>query len=162
MASIIRETCFDDNGKPIPAVYNRIQQAIDDAGIRCTAKWKSGKNKGEVCGKRMRFIPTCFSVRCESSRHGAHYAYDEPFSKIVFRVINEIEQEQFEEEDKKRKDAFIRQRSLQEAKLLDITIPDDFCGIPRPDGRAPDGQTWSFLKGEWINTHPKKKHVRVQ
>ena len=76
-------------------------------------------------------------------------AYEKPYAKIVFGVINAIEKEEFQREEQEHKERMVKEdkrKANKEAELLGL---EDYDAHARPNGPAPDGKTWSFALGKW-------------
>ena len=91
-------------------------------------------------------------------------AYDEPFGEIVFGVINQIIFEwetrplpttaELEENERQRQREVASRMAREEARALGLV---EFTAHVRPDGRAPDGKTWSYTRGEWVREDFRKQ-----
>lgn len=151
MATPIREHCLDENDKPNKCAA-RVQKALDDAG-GCAVLLASGPKKGARCGEKLVFLPANVEVVCESKlKDHREWAYEDRYSEIIFGVINtdtpdaeEVAEAKEADDVRAKKDAV--ERAGKEAEVLGIEAGG---GHPRPEGKAPEGETWSYFYGEWV------------
>ena len=123
MATPIREACLDENDRPT-ANAARVETALNGKGChRCHAKVKFDA------------LTTTLHSRP---------AYDKLYAKCVFKVIGDIEREDTQQQEQAR---YAQRKAKEEAALLDTDGPT--TTHPRPEGRAPEGKTWSFALGCW-------------
>ena len=167
MATPIRECLLDSDNKPIFARVARVNAAIRDAfPDGCPVVIKHGKRKGQHCGHPIR-CNAWGNVQCRVHTH-ATAAYAEPYSKVVFEVINDIEQNgdeftarlqqqdearraEHEAQREKRKREMTVRFARREAEQRGVEFHTDAVK-PRPDGKAPVGRTWSYLDGKWVDS----------
>ena len=161
MATPIREACLNWFDKP-NKVAEKIQEALSKTG--CPIVLKSGTRKGEACGGKIRFDAMNVVCDCSKVRSHSREAYNEPFVKIIWDTINSIPEDEMEkmlEDDKKAydeknpsdtKDSYspaeeLKAHSMRMAKQQGAEN-DEFH--MRPEGKAPEGLTWSYRFGKWI------------
>ena len=144
MATPIRENCLDENDRPNENAA-RVQAALDIKGCMCINR------PGGRCKSRVVFDAVSGLITCTATPKHTHEAQDPPFGKIVFDVINVIERERMAVEDanmKQERQRFAERKAAEEALALGLT---DYTVHARPDGPAPDGNTWSYSQGSWVS-----------
>ena len=142
MATPIRENCLDANDQPNEN-SRRVQAALDVKGCMCINR------PGGRCKAPIVFDATIPSITCTTNPKHGRAAYDKPYAKIVFDVINAIEEEEFQQEEQERKKRRAKEDTRMANKEAEILGLEDYETHARPDGPAPDGQTWSFALGKW-------------
>jgi hypothetical protein len=136
MATPIREACLDEHDEP-----NSTARAVQQALSVCPRKVK-----GKRCGGHVVFDPMKAWCVCDKCPGGA--AYDGPFGKIVFKVINALD---VQEADAQRKVAAVehaKRKAAEEARLVGAEVGEYHV---RPDGPAPEGMTWSYSQGKFVD-----------
>eukprot|EP01046_Picozoa_sp_COSAG06_P053207 COSAG06_NODE_9142_length_1975_cov_3.842217_3_plen_220_part_00 len=144
MATPIRENCLDENDRPNENAA-RVQAALDIKGCMCINR------PGGRCKSRVVFDAVSGLITCTATPKHTREAQDPPFGKIVFDVINAIERERMAVEDanmKQERQRFAERKAAEEALALGLT---DYTVHARPDGPAPDGNTWSYSQGRWVS-----------
>ena len=155
MATPIREWCLDENDQPNENAA-RVQAALDLKGCMCSG----GQCKAPVIFDAMSVTVTCTA---NPEEHTCE-AYDEPFGEIVLGVIDQIIFEsdtrplpttaELEENERQRQREVASRMAREEARALGLV---EFTAHVRPDGRAPDGKTWSYTRGEWVREDFRKQ-----
>jgi len=163
MSTFIKEECLDFNNQPNDNA-KLVQAEFDKCG--CPYIFNSGKKKGQQCGGHLRFKPAHVRCFCHNNKEHNDWAYNEPFNSTVFGVLNAACKEREKEEQVKRIEANIKDahcKAMWEA-VHQGKISKDFVasliemgnlmeiGHVRPDGKAPENQTWSYLDGAWEST----------
>jgi hypothetical protein len=140
MATPIREACLDEHNEPNSTAH-AVQQALAGGCPR--------KVQGKRCGGRVVFDPMNAWCVCERCPGGA--AYDPPFGKIVFKVIDAAQEEEAAQETAQRKVVAVehaKRKAAEEARLVGAEVGEYHM---RPDGRAPEGMTWSYSQGKFVD-----------
>jgi len=153
MATIYRENCLDADNKP-----NDLSAKIAihfRNNIKCPHTFKSDKNKGKTCNKNVFLCRYTGDYSCSNGRHFKKECYDEPYCKIIFKMIEEEQNKEKEAyEDEYYVDEYyvnFNMRMLkQELKKLDLEYDESIKPQARPNCSAPTGKTWSYYKGEWV------------
>jgi len=162
MATPIREWCLGENDQPNENAA-RVQAALDLKGCMCSNR-SGGQCKAPVFFDAVSVTVTCIA---NPEEHTCE-AYDDTYGEIVFGVINQIEEEwetrppptpaeQAEHEENRRREV-ASPMARDEARALGLL---DFTAHVRPDGRAPDGKTWSYTRGEWVREDFRKQQQVV-
>ena len=142
MATPIRENCLDANDQPNENAA-RVQAALDVKGCMCINR------PGGRCAAPIVFDATIPCITCTKNPKHSRAAYEKPYEKIVFDVINAIEEEEFQQEEEQRKEKRVqlaKRKADEEAGILGL---EHYEAHARPDGSAPEGKTWSFALGDW-------------
>lgn len=158
---------------------NTMAKHVQDeiAKMTCPIVTKSGVNKGKVCGKRFTFDAEEGFCICPTRQH-TREAYEQPYGNIIFDIINAVpdeKQQEFykidggicvcaasEEEERQKKIPLLKKRSQEMANTeCEVLGLDTGVFHMRPDGAAPDGKTWSFRLGEWIEPEQLKKRAKI-
>ena len=142
MATPIRENCLDANDQPNENSH-RVQAALDVKGCLCINR------PGGRCKASIVFDADSCSITCTTNPKHGRAAYDKPYAKIVFGVINAIEEEEFQQEEQERKKRMAKEDKRMADEEAIILGLEDYEAHARPDGPAPDGKTWSFALGKW-------------
>ena len=165
MATPIREATlnyFDEPNK----VAEKIQEVFSKTG--CPVLIKSGARKGEPCAGRLVFDAKNIMCHCYKVRGHSNEAYCEPFGKIIWDTINSIPEEEMEKilaDEKKEYDEKNQTNQnentyspAQELKAHAMRMAkqqgaenDEFH--MRPEGKSPEGMTWSYRFGKWIDSN---------
>ena len=146
MATTIHEACLDENGVPNETA-TRIQAALDVKGCLCINR------PGGRCKAKVTFDATKGWIACSVKGSHGREAWDKPFGKVVFKVIHDI----WAEDDRVRT-AAVKRETRERAERKAAEEAEAFGTGPsavhdRPDGCAPDGTTWSYSRGEWVDEH---------
>ena len=170
MASIIRESCLIQVGDD-EWIINKLGKSILEQ-VNKSGGCKFGRKK---CGKKVEWkglIENGGDPSFKCTKNHSIAAYEEEYSEIVFEIIEKCEEDE-EEEDKeyrieKDKEIMIKksnkskEMAIKECLKLQIECTGE--GHDRPDGCAPEGRTWSYYFGEWIDDVKDgliKKHQEV-
>eukprot|EP01046_Picozoa_sp_COSAG06_P052344 COSAG06_NODE_8766_length_2076_cov_1.308042_2_plen_170_part_00 len=152
MATPIRENCLDENDRPNENAA-RVQAALDRKGCMCMNR------PGGRCKAGVVFDAVSGLITCTVNPKHVRAAHDKPFNKIVFGVINAVEREiaaaadaQIEQE----RHRSAERKATEEATALGLV---EYTVHARPDGPAPDGKTWSFTRGDWVDEEAVKRPV---
>lgn len=150
MATPIRENCLDEHDRP-NGTATRVQAALDLKGCMCINR------PGGRCKASVVFDAVSGLITCTANPKHVRAAHDKPFDKIVFGVINAVEREiaaaadaQIEQE----RHRSTERKAAEEAAALGLL---EYTVHARPDGPAPDGKTWSFTRGDWVNEDTVKR-----
>ena len=142
MATPIREVCLGADDQPNEN-SDRVQAALDKKGCMCVNR------PGGRCKAPVVFDATQPFITCAANPKHGRAAYDKPYDKIVFGVINAIEEEEFQQEEQQRKARMAEEDTRMANKEADVLGLEEYEVHARPDGPAPDGKTWSFALGDW-------------
>jgi hypothetical protein len=167
MSTPLREATLNAWNEP-NEVAKRVQNAFRDNG--CPVLIKSGARKGQQCGGRVLFEAPEGWCHCMKVRGHGDEAYSDPFGKFIWDVINAIPEEDMkamreteaeghderaavEAEKQRLASAAVSEKrsksaAAKEAIILGLEVGDFHH---RPEGRAPDGMTWSYRLGEWVD-----------
>ena len=141
MATRILENCLDANDQPNEK-SSLVQAALDVKGCMCINR------PGGRCKAPIVFDATIPSITCTTNPKHGRAAYDKPYAKIVFGVINAIEEEEFQQEEQERKKRMAKEDKRMADEEAIILGLEDYEAHARPNGPAPDGKTWSFALGD--------------
>ena len=130
MATPIREACLTA-GDQLNENSGRVQAALDKKGCMCVNR------PGGRCKAPVVFDATEPYITCTANPRHGRAAYDKPYDKIVFGVIDAIQEEEFQQDTRE---------ANREATVLGLA---EYGVYTRPRGPAPDGKTWSFALGNW-------------
>jgi hypothetical protein len=144
MATPIREACLDEEGQPNETAA-LVQAALDAKGCLCVNR------PGGRCKAPIHYNAPAGYIVCSANRRHAREPCSPPYAKVVFGVLNTILAE--EEEQRVAKERLetrerAKRKAAEEVEILG-TEPDNVCD--RPDGPAPEGKTWSYSRGEWLD-----------
>ncbi len=154
MSTIIREYTLDIvDDKDVPNKNAAIVQGdLDEAG-GCKSRLKGIRCRGEL-----EFDAMKGEVICKKHRQHTREAWDGPNGKTVLKTIARFVREDSDKAKAASKhfaEAFALKQARSEAEALNLKVDDTFH--LRPDGCAPDGQTWSYLTGKWIPIPERKR-----
>ena len=166
MATPIREACLDENNQP-NEVARRIQGRFDADPKGCKQKVT-----GARCGGKLTFTfdGTHPIVMCD--RHPRHErdAYESQFDRFIKPELERSDREEAvayaarvaaaDAQHAAAATRYGKRKADEEAALLGWPTTDP---VPRPEGPAPAGQTWSYRLGEWVaEDHFQKKRRKVE
>jgi hypothetical protein len=173
MATPLREATLNASDEP-NGVARRVQKAFAESG--CPVLIKTGARKGQKCGATMGYNVVGGWCHCTKVRSHGGEAYTEPFGEFIWSVINSIPEEEMKamqdaedehdaernsvEAEKERVASAVqaekrsKSSAAVEAAILGLEVGDHYV---RPEGPAPDGLTWSYRLGEWVEPERLKK-----
>jgi hypothetical protein len=173
MATPIREATLTWDNEP-NLVAEKIQAVLDER--KCLINLKSGARKGQACGGELLFDAEDGMVHCQSTARHSKEAWQDPYEAIIQQVIDSVTPEEKAQMQAIHDETYGRHAAQEEAQRLAGTekrhhkLVEAECealGLevadaqPRPDGPAPEGTTWSFRLGEWVEPERLKKRPRT-
>ena len=151
MATPIRENCLDEHDRPNENAA-LVQATLDHKGCMCINR------PGGRCKAKVVFDAVSGMITCTANKKHAREAQEKPFGGIVFGVINAIDRDICAAQDaqiEQERQQFAKRKAAEEA--LALGLGSDHGAHARPDGAAPDGQTWSYARGFWVSEEAVKR-----